>query len=83
MIIEHKAFKLANKTSNMDLPLAPVKKMLLRSGLRASASATKEFAQLLEEVIADIAAESAKIAKSNNRKTVLASDVRAARNKIM
>lgn len=67
----------------MDLPLAPVKRMLLRSGLRTGASATKEFAQLLEEIIADIAAESAKIAKSNNRKTVLAGDVRTAKNKIM
>lgn len=67
----------------MDLPLAPVKRLLLRSGLRASASATKEFAQLLEEIIADIAAESAKMAKSNNRKTVLAGDVRAAKNKII
>lgn len=67
----------------MDLPLAPVKRILLRCGLRASASATKEFAQLLEEIIADIAAESAKIAKSNNRKTVIAGDVRAAKNKIL
>ncbi len=67
----------------MDLPVAPVKKFLRKTGLRVSDKAAKEFAELLEEVIADIAAESAAIAKRHNRKTVMVSDVKEARRKIL
>ncbi len=67
----------------MDLPLAPIKKFLMKHGLRVSNSAAIEFTQFLEEVIADIAAESAAIAKKNNRKTVLLSDVKEAKKKIL
>lgn len=67
----------------MDLPLAPIKRFLRKSGLRVSDSAAKEFAMLLEETIADIAAEAVTIAKQNKRKTVLAEDVRLAKRKIL
>ncbi len=66
----------------MELPLAPVEKILKKSGLRTSESASKEFAILLEEIASDIAAEATAIAKQNGRKTVLESDVLLARRKI-
>jgi len=67
----------------MDLPLAPVEKILKRTNMRVSDSASKEFAEFLEEIVADIAAESFAIAKRNGRKTVLGSDVRAAKKKLL
>ena len=66
----------------MDLPLACAEKILKKSNLRVSDDAVKEFATLLEEITADIAAEAAAIAKSEKRKTVLAKDILAARRKI-
>jgi histone H3/H4 len=42
-----------------------------------------EFAQLLEEITADIASESDANAKRNGRKTVSAEDVAAAEKKIL
>jgi histone H3/H4 len=67
----------------MDLPLAPVKRILEKTGLRVSKSAVEEFALLLEEVISDIAAESVAIAKANGRKTVLLSDIKEVRKRFM
>ncbi len=67
----------------MELPIAPIKRFLKKSGLRVSDSAAKEFALLLEETIADLSAEAAAIAKQNNRKTVLEEDVRLAARKIL
>jgi len=66
----------------MDMPLAPVEKILKRTNMRISDDAVKEFAILLEELTSDVAAEAAAIAKSRGRKTVLAEDVAAARRKI-
>jgi len=66
----------------MDLPLASVEKILKKTGMRVSNEAVKEFAQLLEETIADISAEAVAIAKSEGRKTVTAKDVLAAKKKI-
>jgi histone H3/H4 len=66
----------------MDLPLACAERILKKSNMRVSDDAIKEFAILLEEIIADIASESAAIAKSEGRKTVIASDVLTARRKI-
>jgi histone H3/H4 len=67
----------------MELPLAPVEKILKKSNMRISDDAVKEFAVLLEELTCDIAAEAAAIAKSKNRKTVLPEDVAEARRKIL
>ena len=66
----------------MDLPLAPVEKILKKANMRISDDAVKEFAILLEEITADVASEAAAIAKSRGRKTVLAEDVATARRKI-
>jgi histone H3/H4 len=66
----------------MELPLAPVEKILKKSNMRISNEAVKEFAILLEELTSDISSEAAAIAKSKGRKTVLAEDVSEARRKI-
>jgi len=66
----------------MDLPLAPVKRILRKTKMKVSNEAVEEFAQLLEEITADIAAEACAIAKRNKRKTVLKEDVREAKKKL-
>ncbi len=66
----------------MELPLAPVEKILKKTNMRVSDDAVKEFANLLEEITSDISCEAAAIAKGKQRKTVLPEDVAAARRKI-
>ena len=66
----------------MEIPLAPVEKILKKSNMRVSDESVEEFAILLEEIISDIASEAAAIAKSKGRKTVLAEDVIEAKRKI-
>jgi len=66
----------------MELPLAPIEKILKKSNMRISNDAVKEFSILLEEITCDISGEAAAIAKSKGRKTVLAEDVAEARRKI-
>lgn len=66
----------------MDFPKAPVERILKKTRMRVSDQATKEFAKLLEEVTADIAAEACAIAKRNKRKTVLKEDVLEAKRLI-
>ncbi len=66
----------------MDLPLAPIEKILKRSNMRISDDAVKEFAILLEEITSDIAAEATAIAKSEGRKTVLVKDILKAKRKL-
>lgn len=62
--------------------MAPVEKILKKSNMRISDDAVKEFAILLEELTADVAAEAAAIAKSKGRKTVLTEDIAEAKMKI-
>jgi histone H3/H4 len=66
----------------MDLPIAPVEKILKKSNMRVSNDAVREFATLLEELASDIASEATAIAKSEGRKTVLVKDILEARRKI-
>ena len=66
----------------MDMPLAPVEKILKKSNMRVSDDAVREFASLLEEITSDIASEATTIAKSEGRKTVLAKDILEAKRKI-
>ncbi len=66
----------------MVLPLAPVERLLKKTKMRISKGAAEEFAIYLEEIVADIAAEAATIAKSQGRKTVTAEDVKLARRKL-
>ncbi len=65
----------------MDLPLAPVRRILEKTGMRVSNEAVKEFAEVLEEIIADISAEAVALAKASNRKTVLLGDIKIIRKK--
>ena len=65
-----------------ELPLAPVEKILRKQGAkRVSKSAVEEFALVLEDVAADIAAEAAALAKHAGRKTVQVEDVKLAKRK--
>ena len=66
----------------MDLPLAPIERILKRTHMRVSDKAVKEFTQLLEEIIADIGSEAAANSKRANRKTVLPEDIKFARKRI-
>ena len=65
-----------------DIPLAPVERILRRGGAkRVSKSAVEEFAAVLEEIAADIARESAKLAAHAGRKTIQVEDVKLARKR--
>ncbi len=65
-----------------ELPLAPVDRIIRSQGAkRVSEEAAREFAEVLEEIAADLAAESAALADHAGRKTVKASDVRLASRK--
>ena len=67
----------------MELPLAPVEKMLEKSHMRVSKEAVKEFNQLLEEIITDLISEADTISKAGGRKTVSGYDVRLAKGRIL
>jgi histone H3/H4 len=67
----------------MDLPLAPVERLLRRTSMRVSDDAVEEFASLLEEIASDIAAEAAANAKTSKRMTVSVADIEAAKRKIL
>ncbi len=62
--------------------MAPVERILKKSKMRISDEAVEEFAMVLEELIADVAAEACTEAKKNGRKTVILEDVIEARRKI-
>lgn len=65
-----------------ELPLAPVDRIIRNQGAkRVSEDAAKEFAEVLEDIAADLAAESAALASHAGRKTVKAEDVRLASRK--
>ncbi len=67
-----------------DLPNAVVKRLLGKhgGGLRVSGSALDKAVQAAEDYIARLAAEASASAESNKRKTVMDSDIDAARSKI-
>ena len=67
----------------MEFPLSPVEKTLKKVHMRVSDDAVKELTQLLEEITADIASEAAADANRAKRKTVSASDINAAKRKIL
>lgn len=65
-----------------ELPLAPVERIIRNQGAkRVSQKAVEEFAEVLEDIAADIAAEANALAKHANRKTVKGDDVRLAKRK--
>jgi histone H3/H4 len=62
-----------------ELPLASLDRVLKRAGApRVSDSASAELAQVIEDVGIEIGKEAVKIARSNKRKTVMASDIQKA-----
>lgn len=63
--------------------LASFERILKKAGAkRVSRGALEEFSRIMEEEIFKIAKEAAMLAKHAGRKTILDSDVRAARRKI-
>lgn len=67
----------------MELPLAPVEKMLEKSHMRVSKDAVKELNLLMEEIVTDLISEADTIAKAGGRKTVSGYDVRLAKRRIL
>jgi len=67
----------------MEYPLAAAEKLLKQANMRVGEDALKEFAQLLEEITADIASEAAANAQRAKRKTVTSEDIAAAKRKIL
>ncbi len=67
----------------LELPLAPVEKILKRTHMRVSEGAVKEFTLFIEQIVADIAAEAVARAKRDNRKTVQVSDIKAAKKRLL
>jgi len=67
----------------MEYPLASAENILKKANMRVGEDAVKEFAQLLEEITADIASEAAASAQRAKRKTVSAEDIAAAKRKIL
>ena len=63
------------------LPLAPFGKILKDSApkIRVSKGATKEFAELLEEMARDLAKDAAEFAGHARRKTIISDDIKLLR----
>ncbi|MBU5574867.1 MAG: NFYB/HAP3 family transcription factor subunit [Candidatus Aenigmarchaeota archaeon] len=59
------------------------KKILSKTGMRVSNSATLKFAELLEKIIFDISCEAYANALKNNRKIVKKEDIINVRKKIL
>ncbi len=59
------------------LPLAPLEKILKESSsnIRVSKSATKEFAEILEEMARNMARDAAEFAGHARRKTIIRDDI--------
>ncbi len=66
----------------MDIPLACARRILEKTGLRVGKSSVEEFVKVLEDIITEISAEAANLAKTAGRKTVLASDIKIIRKKL-
>ena len=66
----------------MELPLAALERILKKAGAgRISTKATEEFARMLEDYAAGLAAEAAAFAEHANRNTVLEEDVMLAKKR--
>ncbi|MFH1471106.1 MAG: histone family protein [Candidatus Micrarchaeota archaeon] len=77
---KRKSSKRSSANSNPDLPLAPVERLIKKSGAeRVSESAARELALVLQERAATIAAKAVKLAKHAGRVTVTEEDIKMAR----
>ena len=66
----------------MDLPLAALRRILEKTGMRIGKASVEEFGKILEEIITEISTEALRLAQTANRKTVLASDIKTIRKKL-
>ena len=67
-----------------EIPLAPLERILKRAGARrVSKEALKEFATVLEDFAFELSSQAVKFAKHAKRKTLLDSDIRMARKKLV
>ncbi len=66
----------------MDLPLAPLRRILEKTGMRIGKTSAEEFGKILEEIITEISSEALALAQAAGRKTVLASDVKVIRKRL-
>jgi DNA-binding protein len=75
-----KSSKRASASSSMDLPLAPVERLIKKAGAeRVSESAARELAVVLQERAALISSKAVKLAKHAGRVTVTEEDIKMAR----
>ncbi|MBL7170118.1 MAG: NFYB/HAP3 family transcription factor subunit [Candidatus Aenigmarchaeota archaeon] len=67
-----------------ELPLAPLERLLRKAGAkRVSKGAVKEFAAVIADYAYDLSSEAAVLAKHAGRKTIINSDVRMARRRMV
>jgi DNA-binding protein len=77
---KRKSSKRSSNHSSADLPLAPVERLIKKSGAeRVSESAARELALVLQERAAVISAKAVKLAKHAGRVTVTEEDIKMAR----
>lgn len=63
----------------MELPLAPVERLLKKAGAqRVSESAKTELAKAIEDYAVEVARRAAELAKHSGRKTVKVEDIKMA-----
>ena len=67
----------------MEYDPAMAEELLKKTGMKVDKTAAKEFAQLLEEITADIASEAEAIAMRNKKKAVTAVEVKEAMKELL
>jgi histone H3/H4 len=77
---KRKSPKRSSTSSSLDLPLAPVERLIKKAGAeRVSESAARELAIVLQERAAVLSAKAVKLAKHAGRVTVTEEDIKMAR----
>jgi DNA-binding protein len=77
---KRKSSKRSSPSSSLDLPLAPVERLIKKAGAeRVSESAARELALVLQERAAALSTKAVKLAKHAGRVTVTEEDIKMAR----
>ena len=77
---KRKSSKRSSSKSSIELPLAPVERLIKKAGAeRVSESAARELATVLQERAAMISSKAVKLAKHAGRVTVTEDDIKMAR----